>query len=131
MENLTARNEIYVGELIKLKTINSPIFCRSMLFKISNNSLAQDLIYTTPNCYPLINYLKNTNSEFVIQNYVNLEEILKYLGYDELLSQSELNAIYKQFISHNWWIEHNAELFNNNPLFPKEMYYILTINTCQ
>ena len=125
MENLIARNEVYAGELYDIRKINSPIFCRCMLFKLNHNSLAQDLIYTTHNYYPLDNYSNNNDSKFIIQNYVKLEHLLKYLEFCELLNQVELNAIYKQFISHNWWIEHNSELFDDNSLLSKELYFIL------
>ncbi len=113
MENLIPRNEIYTG-ILKHIVLNTPVICRSVIFKLNKESLAEDLIYTTPTKYPLYNieYDKNIDKSFYIDTTLNMNEILKYLGFDEKLSQNELNIIYKKFISHNWWIEHNTCFFN-------------------
>ena len=114
MENLVPRKEIYTG-ILKHIVLNEPVICRSMIFKLTKESLAEDLIYTTPTKYPLYNieYDKNIDKSFYIDTILNMNDILKYLDFSEELSQNELNIVYKKFISHNWWIEHNAYLFKN------------------
>lgn len=88
------------------------LICRPMLFKVNEEGLADDLIYTTPTNYP-INGIKNNieNSNFIINDYVKLDELLKYLNYKEYLTQSDLLKIYRKLLTHEWWLEHHLELF--------------------
>lgn len=87
--------------------------CRGMLFKVNSDNLAHDLIYTAPTNYPIRGKIPKTNveSQFIIDFYVVLNELLKYLNYDSDLTQADLNQIYRKFIAHNWWLEHHLELF--------------------
>ncbi len=89
------------------------LVCRGMLFNVNEDGLANDLIYTTPTNYPIKNEKPNIDieSEFVITNYVELEELLKYLKYGIDLTQNDLNRIYRKLITHKWWLEHHMELF--------------------
>ena len=47
----------------------------------------------------------------MIQEYVELEDLLKYLKYGEDLTQDDLNQIYRKLITQDWWLEHHKELF--------------------
>ena len=89
------------------------LVCRGMLFNVNEDGLANDLIYTTPTNYPIKDREPkiNVESEFIIDHYVELEELLKYLKYGVDLTQNDLNQIYRKFITHKWWIEHHRELF--------------------
>lgn len=94
-------------------TFFSGLVCRGMLFNVNEDGLANDLIYTTPTNYPIrgIEPKTNVDSEFIIDNYVELEELLKYLKYGVDLTQRDLNQIYRKLITHKWWLEHHRELF--------------------
>lgn len=83
-----------------------------MPFHLDNSGYANDLIYTTPTNYYIDGVSNGTNfSDFVIDNYVRLYELLRYLGCGEDLTLGYLNQIYRKFIASNKWIESNAELF--------------------
>ena len=94
-------------------SVSGGLVCRGMLFNVNENGLANDLIYTTPTNYPIegVEPKIDVESEFVINHYVELEELLKYLKYGVDLTQSDLNQIYRKLITHKWWLEHHMELF--------------------
>lgn len=54
-----------------------------MLFNVNEDWLAEDLIYTTPTKYPIIDIEPKIDieSNFIIDYCVELEELLKYPGY--------------------------------------------------
>lgn len=110
-------NIVDTRELEKQGIINISFFgglvCRGMLFNINEDGLANDLIYTTPTKYPIKDkYPKiDVESEFIIDHYVELEELLKYLKYGVDLTQGDLNKIYKTLIANNHWLKHNMKLF--------------------
>lgn len=91
----------------------SGLVCRSMLFDVNEQGLANDLIYTTPTNYVIqgIQSKSNIESQFVINHYVELEELLKYLKYGVDLTQGDLNQIYKKLIVNRWWLNNHMELF--------------------
>lgn len=109
-------NEV-TGEKLAEQGINLSVscglICRGMLFNVNDNGLANDLIYTTPTNYLIegINPKVNVPSDFIISNYVELEELLKYLKYGVDLTQNDLNQIYRKLITHNKWLKHHKELF--------------------
>ena len=94
-------------------SVSGGIVCRGMLFNVNDEGLANDLIYTTPTNYPIegIQPKVNVESEFIINHYVELEELLKYLKYGVDLTQKDLNEIHRKLITHKWWLEHHHELF--------------------
>ena len=94
-------------------SVSGGIVCRGMLFNVNEDGLANDLIYTTPTNYPIegIQPKVNVESEFIINHYVELEELLKYLKYGVDLTQNDLNEIHRKLITHKWWLEHHRELF--------------------
>lgn len=110
-------NEVSEQELAEQGISNISFFgglvCRGMLFNVNNDGLTNDLIYTTPTNYPIRDKQPKIDvaSEFVVDHYVELEELLKYLKYGVDLTQSDLNQIYRKLITHDWWIEHHMELF--------------------
>lgn len=136
---VAARKDICAGQLLKMNTISVQVYdsngnevsseqlakqgmsisvsgglvCRGMLFNVNEDGLAKDLIYTTPTCYPIegIEPKINVESDFVINHYVELEELLKYLKYGVDLTQHDLQRIHRKLITHKWWLEHHMELF--------------------
>ena len=107
-----------LGEFIELNyaehfLFSAGIVCRGMLFNVNENGLANDLIYTTPTNYMIegIRPKINVESEFIINNYVELEEVLKYLKYGVDLTQKDLYQIFRKLITNRWWLEHHRELF--------------------
>ncbi len=110
-------NEISEEELAKKGiskiSVSGGIVCRGMLFNVNDKGLASDLIYTTPTEYPIegVTPKVDIESEFVINHFVELEELLKYLEYGVDLTQHDLDQIHRKLISHKWWLEHHMELF--------------------
>lgn len=94
-------------------SISGGIVCRRMLFSVNNDDLTNDLIYDTPNNYPIegISPRKEIQSKFIVQHYVELEELLKYLKFGENLTQKDLDKIYRKLLVRNWWLNHHQELF--------------------
>lgn len=140
-------NEINKEELEKRGILNfsSGIICRGMLFRVDENGLANDLVYTTPNPYRIdgIEPQQETDKNLIINNYVELEELLKYLKYGEDLTQKDLNAIHKKLITHDRWLRSHMELFGwqkidigekdgNDATLSTSIYYNLShIETCR
>lgn len=110
--DLTSEVELEAQGITNL-SVTGGLVCRGMLFNVDDNGLANDLIYTTPTKYPIEGRKPNIDveSEFLIQHYVELEELLKYLNYGVDLTQKDLNAIHRKLITHKQWLEHHMELF--------------------
>lgn len=110
-------------EQLSTKTVTDDSICRGMLFNVNKNGLADDLIYTTPTNYRIdgIESKIDVESDFIIKLYVELDELLKYMGYGIDLTGSDLNQIYRKLIVHYYWIWHHAdELLGWKELRPKK-----------
>lgn len=131
---VTTRKEVCVGRLVE----DDSLICRGMLFDINQDGLTHDLIYTTPTCYPIKGVYNKINKEssFIIDQYVELEELLKYLKYSVELTQIDLNHIYRKLIENSSWIESHMGLFGceketkkaylcQDELLPTKIYEIL------
>ena len=92
-------------------SVTSALVCRGMLFNVNEFGLANDLVYTTPVTYPIKGISEDKESNFIIEHYVELNEILKYLEYGEDLTQRDLNKIHKTLIANNKWLRRNSDLF--------------------
>ena len=140
-------NEITIEELNNQGiefSVSGGIICRGMLFNVNENNLAKDLIYTTPENYVIegIEPKIEVESDFIIQHYVELEELLKYLKFGEDLTQRDLNKIYRKLITHNRWLKHHMKLFGykklaigygsdgSNQTLPREIYDNLDNISC-
>lgn len=136
-------NEISREELEKRGILNfsasAGIICRGMLFRVDENGLANDLVYTTPTPYRIdgIEPQQETDKNLIINSYVELEELLKYLKYGEDLTQKDLNTIHKKLITHNRWLRNHMELFGwqrtafgekdgNDAMLATSIYYNLS-----
>lgn len=92
-------------------SVTSALLCRGMLFNVNEFGLANDLVYTTPVNYQIKGISEEKDSDFIIEHYVELDEVLKYLKYGEDLTQYDLNKIHKTLIANNKWLRRNSELF--------------------
>lgn len=90
---------------------------RGMLFTIDADGLAEDLLYSTPK-YPITNVLPKVDVEgnIIVNHFINLDLLLKYLKYGELLTRNDLKAINRLLISHEKWLNKNMHLFGLHKL---------------
>ena len=104
------RNTIYIGSLYQ-STIDEDKrgeatfgdnLCRTMLFTINDDLLAEDLIYSTPVKYPIYNRSNSNKGPFIICNAINIGSLLSELNYPEELEQKDLKKIYRQLIKTNY-----------------------------
>lgn len=149
MENrkyIVCRDNIYVGEVVKTRcvfrrgynnmgintdgeklTIQSWKSYRSMLFAPDEDSLANDLLYNSPN-YPILNMsdeeacLYFNRSIILIKEAYNIAELLKYFGYGEELTYDDIQKIRKTFFSSKFAMD-NCELFGMKEVYPGEWKY--------
>ena len=110
------RSQVSAGEVVSRECG----FIRGMLFIVNDKGEACDLIYSSPN-YSIfeIQTPAQYKDPICIKHSVNLEEALKYMGYNEELNRADLNKIYKELITSNKWLKENVELFdisNDNSL---------------
>ncbi|MFA5407920.1 MAG: hypothetical protein WC343_04015 [Bacilli bacterium] len=109
-------NELTKEDLKRRGITNTPIFgrliCRGMLFNVNCNGLSNDLIYTSSE-YPIegIQPKIDIKSNFIIQQYAELDELLKYVGYGVDLTQEDLDCIFKTLVTHRRWLTKHMELF--------------------
>ncbi len=112
------RQDVYAGFVM-----NNSKFCRSMLFTIDENNLANDLIYTTHGRYAVEGYepLEENDEEFILKETINLNLILKYMGYENELSQKDLNKIFRKLIVSPWWLKRQNILYRHNLNYQEEL----------
>lgn len=128
------RDDVYVGSVIKTGDIYrwtgtmdhhhtkhgqlyAPFYkhYRSMLFVPDDNNRANDLLYRSKR-YPVLNItddetcLNAGKDSVVIQNATNISELLKYYGYDEILTYEDILEIRKYFFTGHF-VKENEELF--------------------
>ncbi len=110
---LSSKGDQFDQEMIRME-LSTGIACRGMLFTVTEDNVARDLIYTTPTNYSIetIQPKISTDSSLIITDYVELEELLKHLNYGEYLTQKELYEIYKKLILTKRWLKMNQKLFD-------------------
>ena len=89
------------------------LVCRGMLFNVDDDNLANDLIYTTPTKYPIkdVEPKIEVQSDLLITDLVELDEVLRYLDYGIDLTQRDLNQIHRRLVTNDRWLNKNHELF--------------------
>lgn len=80
------------------------------LFSVGHNNLANDLLCTT-RPYPIDGKSELIGCQFNIHNYVELNELLKYLKYGEDLTQKDLWTFYNKVLMNPKWLEKHRKLF--------------------
>ena len=156
-KSIIKRNEVFAGELVNnVKTTfevfdendnqisggkisTSYVSCtkiyRAMLFSVDENGCANDLIYNTPNVYPIVNDAQNEKTKYglMVSHCTSLDALLKYLNYGEDLTQQDLKQIYKRLLQSNYWLEHGMNMggfihlsdffhVNKSEIIPIELY---------
>jgi len=143
---MVCRDDIYVGEVIKINDIHSNIgelidiktgklsihswkSYRSILFTLDENQRAFDLLYTTPN-YPVINVTNNNASlnlekdNIVIQEPCNISSLLKYFGYASHLTIEDIIKIRKTFFNGRF-AKDNCNLFGFKEIMAEDLTFYL------
>lgn len=101
--------------------------CRSMLFVLDENNLANDLLYNSPN-YPVLNMsdddmcLKLGDDAVVLKEAISLAPLLQYYGYPEELNYDDILKIRKRFFDGDFARE-NSILFGYKPVRAKDLYW--------
>lgn len=122
------RDSIYVGQVAKIIDFREDLLnniyvgffkeYRSLLFSLTDELYASDLLYDSPQ-YPIINTtdnntirkIKQGNRTFLaVVNSCNLGFLLKCLGYDEFLTKSEVMQIRNTIFSSNF-LKNNCDIF--------------------
>ena len=126
------RNEVMAGILklvlpVETKTVSHnmetfdnykgyvSVNARGVLFNIENN-MAHDLMYDNPFNYYIegrtdIHISNNVN--YVITDYLELDNILKELKFNKDLTRSDLNKIFSMLVKHKNWLNKHEYLFSN------------------
>lgn len=140
------RNQVYVGEVIephfseisntssrRKSKINVHLYypCRSMLFVPTEQNLANDLLYQSPN-YSIVHYMDNrffvctmpdpNHKKIVIQGAYQLEPLLKYFGYQETLTYQDIVKIRKTFFTGRFGMDH-CKLFGMEEFIPDDFKF--------
>lgn len=90
-------------EIIKIKRENEGLaagtFVRGILFGLTPEITGDDLVYTDSN-YEVSKHtpLTETDDKFKIDTPINLDGLLRFLGYKENLNQRDINRIYRTLI---------------------------------
>ena len=120
------RDDIYAGLLMLNEGFNIDEICenlggyngflkdkivRGILFNIDEFGNANDLVYDIGISYPVLNISSKANTNYYVNHCIKLDELLKHLGYNEFLKQSDVNKIYRKFVISDKWLHNNAELF--------------------
>lgn len=139
------RDKIYVGEVIKTKCVYHPGRIgilkqkteklevdhwrgyRSILFTLTEDNLANDLLYNSPN-YPILNISDNKKCMdfddhiILVKDAYNLSELLRYFGYNKELTYKNIIKIRKTFFSRKF-VYDNCELFGYKESNPENWTY--------
>lgn len=104
-----------------------------MLFNVNQDGLAHDLIYTTPTNYSIEEISPKTDikSEFGIQHYVELNELLKYLNYGIDLTQNDLDQIYRELILQEYLLSKKGNGIQTQPVPAKIYASLCWMNSCK
>lgn len=139
------RDNIYVGEVIRTSCVYQRDVIgdkkdkmdrldvygwrsyRSILFTLTEDNLADDLLYDSPN-YPILNISGDENCMYfddritLVKDAYNLSELLRYFGYNEELTYEDIIKIRKKFFSGNF-VYDNCKLFGYKESKPEDWTY--------
>lgn len=112
-------------------TLTTQIY-RSIIYTETNKREGIDLRYTNSS-YPVgkmkINYGEQ-DPNLQIECSVKMQNLLKYLGFPDTLTQKEIEECYQLF-SDSHWLQENQDLFGigskKKQIFPQETYYYLML----
>lgn len=93
---------------------NGYAVCRKILFCNTSNGIV-DVRYTSPN-YSIVSKAAEIKLEesgaILIEQYVNLRDLLIYLGYESRLSNSDIKRIYKSILNNPGYLRQLMEQVN-------------------
>lgn len=135
------------GEILNVDSLNiletlginvkGGVVYRGMIYRVDENNLAQDLIYTTPTNHVIDGIepsIALSEEPMLLMRNAELGELLKYLKFGEDLTQNDLNKIYRMFLKHRIWLSTHPELFGffkkdghiyhdeSKAIFPEELF---------
>lgn len=112
------------AEKIRIKKTKNNICAkdtiRPIIFRMDNDRLAHDLVFDIKKSYPVqgIKHLNRHQSEYIIEEAINISTLLTYLDYKEYLTKHEIKRIYQLLILSSEWLKENADLFGYREIFP-------------
>lgn len=112
------------AEKIRIKKTKNNICAkdtiRPIIFRMDNDCLAHDLVFDIKKSYPVqgIKPLNRHQSEYIIEEAINISTLLTYLDYKEYLTKHEIKRIYQLLILSSEWLKENVELFGYREIFP-------------
>lgn len=112
------------AEKIRIKKTKNNICAkdtiRPIIFRMDNDCLAHDLVFDIKESYPVqgIKPLNRHQSEYIIEEAINISTLLTYLDYKEYLTKHEIKRIYQLLILSSEWLKENVELFGYREIFP-------------
>lgn len=118
---LSGENNNYTKEDEIEISINSYIPYRSILFYITPEKRAGDLIYSSHD-YPILNISDNEaclESGILVNDIYNMGSLLKYFGYKKYLSKKQIPEIRNRFFSGRFGMDH-CNLFGMEEIIPEE-----------
>lgn len=132
-KNTVKRDRLYVGELVipyeyHLKD-NGKILvyayelCRNILFSLDGD-MATDVLFEVPQ-YPIVNITDQSKCEIgkmAIKDAICLDELLKYFGYPEELTEEDIHRVRQTFFTGEFCLN-NAKLFGYQEINAEDMTF--------
>ena len=132
-KNTVKRDKLYVGELVipyeyHLKD-NGKILvyayelCRNILFSLDDD-MATDVLFEVPQ-YPIVNITDQSKCEIgkmAIKDAICLDELLKYFGYPEELTEENIKKIRATFFTGEFCLN-NAKLFGYQEINAEDLTF--------
>ncbi|MCI9234289.1 MAG: hypothetical protein HFH08_06865 [Bacilli bacterium] len=132
------RNNVFIGQVVKTNSTKNKLVLekgklsiyrfipfRSILFTLTEQPLANDLLYDSPE-YPVLNHspIDNClNSNILIQGEYNLGPLLNFFQFPESLSLLDIKNLRKHFFNGSWSYEH-CDLFGFREILPQDWTYV-------
>lgn len=132
-KNTVKRDRLYVGELVvpydyQLNDNGKVVVyiydtCRNILFSLDDD-MATDVLYESPQ-YPVVNITNPTryiDRRIVVKDAICLDELLKYFGYPEELTEEDIKQIRQTFFTGDFCLN-NAKLFGYQEINAEDMTF--------
>ena len=132
-KNTIKRDRLYVGELVipyeyRLKNDGKILvytyeLCRNILFSLDGD-MATDVLFEVPQ-YPIVNITDQSKCEIgkmAIKDAICLDELLKYFGYPEELTEEDIHKVRQTFFTGDFCLNH-AELFGYKEIKIEDMQF--------
>lgn len=127
------RDRLYVGELVvpydyQLNDNGTVVVytyesCRNILFSLDDD-MATDVLFESPQ-YPVVNITNPTryiDRGIVVKDAICLDELLKYFGYSEELTEENIKKIRQTFFTGDFCLN-NAKLFGYQEINAEDLTF--------